>query len=112
MTATTEKYVGQSILRREDAALTTGRGTFTDGIAIPGTLHLAVLRSPVAHARITSVDLTAALALPGVVAAFSGADLAAEFAIGLPCGWPVTEDIKIPDHPPLARDEVNHVGDG
>ncbi len=107
-----EKYVGQSILRREDAALITGRGTFTDGIAVPGTLHLAVLRSPLAHARITSVDLTAARELPGVVAAFTGADLASEFAIGLPCGWPVTEDIKIPEHPPLAVDEVNHVGDG
>lgn len=112
MTVIAEKYVGQSILRREDAALTTGRGTFTDDIVIPGTLHLAVLRSPLAHARITSIDLTAALALPGVVGAFTGADLAGEFAIGLPCGWPVTEDIKIPDHPPLARDEVNHVGDG
>ncbi|GAA3227506.1 molybdopterin-dependent oxidoreductase [Pseudonocardia petroleophila] len=116
MTATTEKstekFVGQSILRREDAALITGQGTFTDGIAMPGALHLAVLRSPLAHARITSIDLTAALALPGVVAAFTGADLASEFAIGLPCGWPVTEDIKIPEHPPLAVDEVNHVGDG
>ncbi len=112
MTVTAQKYVGQSILRREDAALTTGRGTFVDGITVPGTLHLAVLRSPLAHARITAVDLTAARAHPGVVAAFSGAELAGEFAIGLPCGWPVTEDIRIPDHPPLAVDEVNHVGDG
>ena len=113
MTATaTQKFVGQSVLRREDAALTTGRGTFVDDIAVPGALHLAVLRSPLAHARITSVDLTAARAHPGVVAAFSGAELAGEFAIGLPCGWPVTEDIKVPHHPPLAVDEVNHVGDG
>lgn len=84
MTATVNrKYVGQSVLRREDAALTTGRGTFVDDIAVPGALHLAVLRSPVAHARIRGVDLTAARAHPGVVAVFSGAELAGEFAIGL-----------------------------
>ncbi|WP_214367800.1 xanthine dehydrogenase family protein molybdopterin-binding subunit [Pseudonocardia sp. H11422] len=112
MTETVERYVGQSVPRREDAALLTGRATWTDTIRLPGTLHLAVLRSPVAHARILGVDMGPALALPGVVAAFTGEDLADDFAIGLPCGWPVTEDIKIPDHPPLARGEVNHVGDG
>jgi carbon-monoxide dehydrogenase large subunit len=87
-------------------------GTFVDDIAVPARLHLAVLRSPVAHARIRGVDLAAARVHPGVVAAFSGAELAGEFAIGLPCGWPVTEDIKVPHHHPLAVDEVNHVGDG
>jgi carbon-monoxide dehydrogenase large subunit len=111
MTQTAERFVGQSIRRREDAALLVGRGTWTDGIALPGTLHLAVLRSDVAHARIVSLDLAAAREAPGVVAAFGGEDLAGEFAIGLPCGWPVTEDIRIPEHPPLARGEVNHVGE-
>ncbi|HLU53924.1 MAG TPA: xanthine dehydrogenase family protein molybdopterin-binding subunit [Pseudonocardia sp.] len=114
MTQTAERptYIGQSVPRREDAALITGRATWTDGITPAGTLHMAVVRSPVAHARIRGVDTAAARALPGVVAVFTGADLAGDFAIGLPCGWPVTEDIKIPDHHPLARDEVNHVGDG
>ncbi len=112
MTATVERFVGKSVQRREDAALLTGQGTFTDDIVVPGTLHLAVVRSPHAHARILGVDVSAALELPGVVAVFTGEDLAGEFAIGLPCGWPVTEDIKVPDHPPLARGEVNHVGDG
>ena len=111
MTQTAERFVGQSMRRREDAALLAGRGTWTDGIALPGTLHLAVLRSDVAHARITSIDTTAARGAPGVVDVFTGEDLAGEFAIGLPCGWPVTEDIRIPDHPPLARGEVNHVGE-
>ncbi|MEJ3656308.1 molybdopterin cofactor-binding domain-containing protein [Actinomycetes bacterium KLBMP 9759] len=112
MTETVERYVGQSVRRREDAALITGRGTWTDGISVPGALHLALVRSPLAHARITGVDATAAKQLPGVVDVLTGEDLAGDFAIWLPCGWPVTEDIKVPDHPPLARGEVNHVGDG
>ncbi|GAA4794150.1 molybdopterin-dependent oxidoreductase [Actinomycetospora chlora] len=105
-------HVGRSLPRREDAALLTGRGTWTDDITPPGTLHLAVVRSPVAHARITGVDTSAAREHPGVVAVHTGAELAGEFAIGIPCGWPVTEDILVPEHLPLARDEVNHVGDG
>jgi carbon-monoxide dehydrogenase large subunit len=109
---TTRRYVGQSVRRREDAALLTGRGTWTDNIAIPGTLHLAVLRSPVAHARIGAVDTSRAAALPGVVGVLTGEDVAGDFVAGIPCGWPVTEDIKIPDHMPLARREVKHVGDG
>ncbi|MGH3589361.1 MAG: xanthine dehydrogenase family protein molybdopterin-binding subunit, partial [Pseudonocardia sp.] len=105
-------FVGQSMRRREDAALLTGRATWTDNITAAGTLHMAVVRSPLAHARIRGVDAGPARELPGVVAVLTGEDVADEFAIGLPCGWPVTEDIKIPDHPPLARGEVNHVGDG
>ncbi|MQA16680.1 MAG: molybdopterin-dependent oxidoreductase [Pseudonocardiaceae bacterium] len=112
MTQTAERFVGQSVRRREDEALLTGRATWTDNITLLGTLHMAVLRSPVAHARISGIDTERARDLPGVVAVLTGEDLAAEFAIGLPCGWPVTEDIKVPDHPPLARGEVNHVGDG
>ena len=74
-------------------------------------LHLALLRSPFAHAKITHIDVSAALGQPGVVAAFTGEDLADEWAIGIPCGWQVTEDLKMPDHWPIAKDEVNHVGD-
>jgi aerobic carbon-monoxide dehydrogenase large subunit len=110
--AETPAFVGRSVPRREDAALITGRATWTDDITPAGALHMAVLRSPLAHARIRGIDAGPARALPGVVAVLTGEDLAGEFAIGLPCGWPVTEDIKIPDHPPLARGEVNHVGDG
>ncbi len=73
-------------------------------------LHMAFVRSPLAHARITRVDTSAARKLPGVVAAFSGADFAAEQG-SLPCAWPVTDDIVIPDHPPMAVDEVRYVGE-
>ncbi|MDF2975590.1 MAG: carbon monoxide dehydrogenase [Actinomycetospora sp.] len=113
MTQTAPKptHVGQSLPRREDAALITGRGTWTDDIVPPTTVHLALVRSPVAHARITAVDTTAARAHAGVVAGFTGPELANEFAAGIPTGWPVTEDILVPEHLPVARDEVNHVGD-
>ncbi|HSK59614.1 MAG TPA: xanthine dehydrogenase family protein molybdopterin-binding subunit, partial [Actinomycetospora sp.] len=113
MTQTDPKptHVGQSLPRREDAALITGRGTWTDDIAPPATVHLALVRSPVAHARITAVDTAAARDHAGVVAVFTGAELAGEFAAGIPTGWPVTEDILVPEHLPVARDEVNHVGD-
>jgi aerobic carbon-monoxide dehydrogenase large subunit len=66
---------GKTVRRIEDPALVAGRGQFTDDVALPGQTHLAFLRSPYAHARIVSVDVAAALAIPGVLAAFSGADL-------------------------------------
>ena len=102
--------IGRARLRKEDARLITGQTTWTDNIQLPGLLHLAFARSPFAHAKIKSVDLSAALRLPGVVAAFSGADFAAEQG-SLPCAWPVTEDIVMPDHPAMAVDEVRYVGE-
>jgi carbon-monoxide dehydrogenase large subunit len=104
--------MGNSVRRKEDPALLTGHTNFTDEIRLPGMLHFALLRSPHAHAKIKSIDTSAAREQPGVVAVFTGEDLADEWAIGIPTGWPVTEDIKIPDHWPLARGEVNHAGDG
>ncbi|MHB1820545.1 MAG: xanthine dehydrogenase family protein molybdopterin-binding subunit, partial [Streptosporangiaceae bacterium] len=92
------------------ARLVTGQTSWTDNLSLPGMLHLAFLRSPYAHARITSVDVSAARQVPGVVAAFSGADFAAEQG-SLPCAWPVTPDIVIPDHPPMAVEEVRYVGE-
>nr|WP_207956853.1 xanthine dehydrogenase family protein molybdopterin-binding subunit [Rubrobacter tropicus] len=112
MTETARRYMGNSVLRKEDPALLTGHTNFTDEIHLPGMLHLALLRSPHAHAKVLSIDVSAAREQPGVVAVFTGEDLAGEWAIGIPTGWPVTEDIKIPDHWPLARGEVNHAGDG
>ena len=111
--AETPAFVGQSVPRREDAALITGPGHVDRrhhpaGHAPHGGACAARSRTPGSSA----IDTAAARALPGVVAVFTGEDLAGEFAVGLPCGWPVTEDIKVPDHPPLARGEVNHVGDG
>lgn len=112
MTETAERYMGSSVPRKEDAALLTGRANWTDNIKLPGMLHMSMFRSPYAHAKITHLDVSKALEQPGVVAAFTGEDLAGEWAVGIPCGWPVTEDMKTPDHWPLARGEVNHVGDG
>ncbi|MEV3983742.1 xanthine dehydrogenase family protein molybdopterin-binding subunit [Nonomuraea sp. NPDC049758] len=102
--------VGRPRRRKEDARLLTGRTRWTDNLSSPGTLHVMFLRSPMAHARITRVDVSAARGLPGVVAAFSGQDFAAEQG-SLPCAWPVTDDVVIPDHPPMATSEVRYVGE-
>ncbi|HEX2418368.1 MAG TPA: xanthine dehydrogenase family protein molybdopterin-binding subunit [Micromonosporaceae bacterium] len=113
MTVTEERpsgEVGRARRRKEDARLITGRTMWTDNITLPGLLHLAILRSPMAHARITSIDVSPAREVPGVIAAFSGQDLADEMA-SLPCAWPVTEDMVHPDHLPLATDEVRHTGE-
>ena len=111
MTATlSQPEVGRARLRKEDVRLITGRTQWTDNIALPGMLHLAILRSPVAHARISRVEVTEALSRPNVVAAFTGADLG-ERQASLPCAWPVTEDMVHPDHLPLAVGEVRHVGE-
>jgi carbon-monoxide dehydrogenase large subunit len=113
MTADTQAAqaeLGRARPRKEDARLVTGQANFTDNIVLPGMLHVAYVRSPMAHARITSVDLSAAKAVPGVIAAFSGTDFADEQG-SLPCAWPVTEDIVIPAHPPMAIDEVRYVGE-
>ena len=102
--------LGRARLRKEDARLITGQTNWTDNIKLPGMLHMAFVRSPFAHAKVSRVDVSAARGMPGVVAAFSGADFAAEQG-SLPCAWPVTEDIIIPPHPPMAVDEVRYVGE-
>jgi carbon-monoxide dehydrogenase large subunit len=102
--------IGRARLRKEDERLITGQTNWTDNIRLPGMLHVAFLRSPFAHARITSVDVSAARSEPGVIAAYSGADFAAEQG-SLPCAWPVTPDIVIPNHPPMATEEVRYVGE-
>jgi aerobic carbon-monoxide dehydrogenase large subunit len=103
--------VGVTRLRKEDAHLVTGRTRWTDNIQLPGMLHLVLVRSPMAHARVSGVDVSAALEQPGVVAAYTGADLVDHWSGGLPCAWPVTEDMRTPVHLPLATDEVRYVGD-
>src|SRR5215475_11801829 len=101
--------LGKARLRKEDARLLTGQTNWTDNIVLPGMLHMCFVRSPFAHARITSVDVSAAREMPGVIAAFSGADFGEQGS--LPCAWPVTPDIVIPAHPPMATDEVRYVGE-
>ena len=108
----TETYVGSPVPRKEDASLLRGKGTYVDNLTLPGTVYMAVVRSPYPRARIVGVSLDAARAAEGVVAAFSGTDLADAWAGSMPCAWPVTEDIKMPPHFPLASEETRYQGDG
>ncbi|MDQ4009148.1 MAG: xanthine dehydrogenase family protein molybdopterin-binding subunit [Actinomycetota bacterium] len=102
---------GRARKRKEDARLITGRTRWTDNITLPGMLHMAVVRSPLAHAKITRINTDAAKQLPGVHGVFTATDLGAE-GISLPCAWPVTPDMKAPQAPPLAFDTVHFVGEG
>jgi carbon-monoxide dehydrogenase large subunit len=115
MTATTEPQtaqpeIGRARLRKEDARLITGRTRFTDNIVLPGMLHAAILRSPFAHATITSLDVTEAKSRPGVIAVYTGKDFAEEQG-SLPCAWAITPDMKSPAHPSLAVDTVHFAGE-
>jgi len=109
-TIATSTAFGRPIKRKEDANLLHGRTNWTDNIQLPGTLHMAILRSPMAHAQISNIDLSGALAMPNVVAAYSAAELG-DLNGGVPCVWPVTDDIVMPPFPALATDKVRHVGD-
>jgi carbon-monoxide dehydrogenase large subunit len=100
--------VGKARTRKEDARLVTGQTTWTDNIILPGLLHVTFIRSPYVHARVTSVDLSRAKTADNVIAAFSAADLP---EVGLPCAWPVTPDIVMPAHPPMAKDTVRYAGE-
>ncbi len=107
--------IGQPMLRKEDMRFLTGAGQYTDDVVLPGQTYAAFLRSPFAHARIRSIDTSAAAKAPGVVMIFSGADLAEAKVGGLPCGWLIhSKDgspMKEPPHPVLAQGKVRHVGD-
>ncbi|WP_202400342.1 molybdopterin cofactor-binding domain-containing protein [Rhodococcus rhodochrous] len=107
---TGESELGRARRRKEDEHLITGRTRWTDNIVLPGMLHAAILRSPVAHARITGLDVSEARGKPGVVAVYTGADLAEEQG-SLPCAWPITEDMKTPNAPALAVDTVRFAGE-
>ena len=107
--------IGQPLRRREDARFLTGAGQYTDDVVLPGQSYAVFVRSPYAHARIRSIDTSAAKAAPGVLAIFTGADLADAKVGGLPCGWLIhSQDgspMKEPPHPVLAQGKVRHVGD-
>ncbi len=102
--------IGTSPGRKEDAHLVTGQTNWTDNIRAAGMLTMAFVRSPLAHARIGSIDVSEAEAMAGVIAVFTGADLVDECP-SLPCAWPVTPDMKLPAHPPIAVGTVRHAGD-
>ena len=100
-------YVGQRVKRTEDPRLIKGLAHYVDDIALPGTLHVSFVRSIYAHARITGIDTSAALAAPGVVAVYTGRDV--EKIGSVPCASALPE-LKIPDHRVLASDKVYFVG--
>ena len=103
--------VGTRMVRKEDPELLTGEGRFVDDLVIAGARWLGMVRSPYAHARITSIDASDALALPGVEAVLTGADLQDAWVAAMPCAWPVTDDMKNPEHYPVAVDKACYVGD-
>jgi carbon-monoxide dehydrogenase large subunit len=107
--------IGAAVRRKEDVRFLTGRGTYTDDIARHGQTHAYIIRSSQPHALIKRIDTSKAKAAPGVVAVFTGADMAADGVGGLPCGWLVKNKdgspMKEPAHPPLVVDTVRHVGD-
>ncbi len=107
--------LAQPVRRVEDPRLLTGAGRYTDDIVLPGMLWGAVLRSPHAAATLGGVDTAAALAIPGVVAAYTAADLKADGIGGLPCAIPLNNRDGSPrfdpPHPVLAEGTVRHVGD-
>jgi carbon-monoxide dehydrogenase large subunit len=104
--------IGTSVKRVEDKRFTTGQGRYTDDIKLPGMTYACMVRSPHAHAKINSIDTTAAAAMPGVVKIFTGADVG---QYGVPCGWQVNfkngDTMKEPPHPLLVSDKSRHMGD-
>ena len=106
---TAQRYTGTSVPRSEDGRILTGAGRYVDDVQLPGMVHAAFLRSPTAHAEITSIDVSGARKAPGVLAALSGAEV---------------QELLAPDAPPLggmgtppvqftllATDRVRLVGD-
>jgi aerobic carbon-monoxide dehydrogenase large subunit len=112
-------FVGRSVSRREDQRLLTGRGQFIADLALPQMLHAVFVRSAVAHARIKAIDLSRAAAVPGIIYALSGPELARQLPpvpdtqLALPSKWTTSVQHKFinPQQPLLAHDKVRHVGE-
>ncbi len=111
----TENGIGVSVRRKEDSRFLIGKGNYTDDINVVGQTHAVFVRSPHAHATLNGIDTSAAAAASGVVAIFTGDDLAADGIGPLICGVTVTSDDgephRAPVHAALAQDKVNYVGD-
>ena len=103
-------HVGRALRRKEDPRLIQGRATYVDDMNLVGQLWMAFVRSTEAHAKVTSIDTSAAAARDGVVAVFTGEDM--EGVGALPMAWvPPGVEVQNPDHWSLAKAQVNHVGD-
>lgn len=108
------RYFGERIKRNEDPRLLTGRALFVDDVDMPGMAHIAFVRSPYAHARIKSIDVSAAKELEGVIATYTAADLGSYWRRGvLNVGLPPIKDAYFNErlHPILAKDKILHVGE-
>jgi len=105
-----EREIGRDRRRKEDQRLITGRTRWTDNITLPGMLHLAMVRSPFAHARIISIDTSAAKQAPNVVGVFAGADFGGELGVCINA-WPITPDQVTPTHSPMPSDRVAFAGE-
>jgi carbon-monoxide dehydrogenase large subunit len=107
--------IGQGVLREEDPRLLKGRGIFVNDVSLPNQAHALILRSPHAHADIRSIDTSAAAALPGIYAVYTGEDVAADGlgVPGMPVKWvrPDGAPMKYRPQPPLAVGRVRYVGD-
>lgn len=103
------QYIGARVHRVEDPKFLRGRARYLDDLVVPGCLHAAWVRSPLAHARIGTIDAKTARGLPGVVAIFTGADLAAHLG-PITSGMP-RPDVRQAEHQALPTDKVRHVGD-
>jgi carbon-monoxide dehydrogenase large subunit len=102
--------IGRDRRRKEDQRLITGRTRWTDNLTLPGMLHLAMVRSPFAHATITSIDTTAANAMTNVVDVFTGKDFGEELGVCINA-WPITPDQVTPTHSPMPADRVVFAGE-
>jgi carbon-monoxide dehydrogenase large subunit len=108
--------IGAAVRRKEDHRFITGKGQYTDDINRPGQAHAYFLRSPHAHATIKGIDISRAKTMPGVVAIYTGDDVAADKVGGLICGWmihnkdgsPMKRGRRIRS---LAQGKVRYVGD-
>ncbi|MEM8907882.1 MAG: xanthine dehydrogenase family protein molybdopterin-binding subunit, partial [Bacteroidota bacterium] len=107
--------IGKSVKRVEDKRFLTGKGHYTDDIVLPGMVYAYIVRSPFAHAKINSVDTAAAQGMEGVVAVYTGQDIADSGINGIPCGWQVNfkngDTMKEPPHPLLVADKARYMGD-
>jgi len=115
MTMGAMNFIGQGVKRREDYRFLTGAGNYTDDVDLPHQSFASFVRSPHAHARIRGIKQDRALKAPGVIAIFTGDDIAAAKINGLPCGWLITDlngqPMKEPPHPVLAQGKARYVGD-
>src|SRR5437660_7288309 len=103
-----DRYVGKRIKRTEDPRLIKGLAHYVDDIRLPDTLHVAFVRSMYAHARITGIDTSEAIKAPGVVAVYTGKDVASKIG-PVPCAAALP-DLKVPDYRVLATDKALFVG--